>query len=211
MMRIAITQRVDTVHGSGERRDCLDQRWARFLEPLGLNLLPVPNSLLDAHSWADRQDIQGVLLSGGNDLAHLPGASQPAPERDAVESALLQLALRRSLPVLGVCRGMQMLNCFLGGSLVRLQRHAGLRHGIREAGRAGLFFGYDDVNSYHDWAVAAEGVAKDLKVLAIAVDDGSVEAVGHRELPWLGIMWHPEREICLNGRDARLIRAHFMG
>jgi len=71
--------------------------------------------------------------------------------------------------------------------------------------------GLDDgmeVNSFHGWGVPEDGLGEALEVLARA-PDGSIEALRHETLPWLGIMWHPEREHPFIDNDLRLIRTVF--
>jgi N5-(cytidine 5'-diphosphoramidyl)-L-glutamine hydrolase len=202
MKRIGLTQRVAAVPDRGERRDCLDQRWGALLLQRGL--LPVP--LLNVDDGVARYvaalALDGVILTGGNDVAAPAGARDAAPERDVFERELLALCGKRELPVLGVCRGAQVLALFHGGALIPVTGHAARRHAVtrveRElaspAGRvASEWPARFEVNSYHAFAISPEGLGGGLAPLALA-DDGSVEAVGHVELPQLGILWHPERE-----------------
>ena len=97
MKAVAITQRVSVVPAYGERRDCLDQAWTRFLTACGLLPLLLPNATEAALALCEGADITGLVFTGGNDLATLGG---DAPERDAVENAMLDLAVRRRLPIL---------------------------------------------------------------------------------------------------------------
>ncbi len=83
MKAVAITQRVSVVADYGERRDCLDQDWTRFLEACGVLPVVMPNVLGVALALCERADVSGVVLTGGNDLDALGG---DAPERDAVET-----------------------------------------------------------------------------------------------------------------------------
>lgn len=211
-MRLAVTQRVVVDPTHGERRDCLDQRWALLMEPLGINLLPVPNGLADVRVWIETQAVAGILLSGGNSLAHLPDNADAAPERDATEAALLSWAAEHRTPVLGVCRGMQMICHHLGNRLVSIGGHIARRHfvypepGVSHLGPA--FASTRMVNSYHNWAVAELNPRSRLEPLARA-QDGSIEAVRHRDLPWLGVMWHPERETPTNALDTSTIQDIF--
>jgi len=209
LKRIGITQRVERVLDHGENRDCLDQNWTRLSEHLQLDLIPIPNAHTNIVDWARRQSLDGLILSGGNDLVHLPGADKPAPERDASERALLNWASKDSLPVLGVCRGMQMINVFLGGVLSPVQGHVACHHIVTSCSDTSLFSTIGNVNSFHNWGIQQSGLAHELNALVLA-SDNTVEAFRHSELPWFGIMWHPERE---NGNshaiDSALLKAIF--
>lgn len=211
MIRIAITQRVEQVAGYCERRDCLDQAWTTLFECLGMDLIPVPNTLQRPADWLSRQGIEGVLLSGGNDLAHLAGAQRSAPERDKTEFEVLNWARINTLPVLGVCRGMQMLNHYLGGDLLPISGHAGCTHSVRkfDSARCSVFDEYQSVNSFHNWGIEPQSLAADCTAEVVA-HDGTVEAFSHKVLPWIGIMWHPERASENARLDAQLIRQLYL-
>lgn len=211
MRKLGLTQRVEEFGTVGERRDCLDQAWADLLLPLGYLPVPLPNAVADREAMGELVTglgLDGVILTGGNDLADLPGATTAAPERDRFEGLLIDACAVRNLPVLGVCRGLQMLVHHAGGALAMTQGHAGTRHGLQVTGESAMpLTDRDEVNSYHDFAVAADGLGRDLEAVAVAAD-GSVEAAVHRHLPIWGIMWHPEREP-RDERDVALLRALF--
>lgn len=178
--KVAISQRVDEYPDRQETRDALDQKLSEMLAQAGFLPLPVPNSLGNAQSvalWCAEMGISAVVLSGGNDI----GSCAP---RDMTEGALLDWAADRKVPVLGICRGMQMLVCHAGGSLKQVSDHVRTRHKLS----GNLPY---DVNSYHDQAIDTLPDCYD--VLARAEDD-TVEAIKHKTLPWMGWMWHPERE-----------------
>ena len=193
MARIAITQRVHELADRDERRDALDQAWTPWIEAGGDVPVVVPNRLADPVTFVREIGADALVLTGGNDLAHLPGAQNPAPERDAIERALLAHARENGLPVLAVCRGMQMLVDFWGGAVTRVEGHVARPHELRVASDSPAPLRSGPVNSFHDWGVAPTGVPDAFAVLATAPDD-SVEAVAHRELRQVGIMWHPERD-----------------
>ena len=197
MKTIAITQRVAVIPQYGERRDCLDQAWARFIAACGLLPLALPNIPEVALSLFRNVDVAGLLLTGGNDLAALGG---DAPERDATENALVDDAEARGLPVLGVCRGMQLIQQRHAVPLVRVEGHVTPSQ-IIEINREPM-----QVNSYHRFA-ARESRAP-LDVWAIA-PDGVVKAVRHAARPTTGIMWHPERNTPFSGADVALFRRVF--
>lgn len=209
MKRIGITQRVEVLEAYGERRDSLDQAWGHLFTHFETDLIPVPNTHSDIVGWAQRQKLEGLVLSGGNDLAHLANSNNPAPGRDAIEKALLHWAESKNLPVLGVCRGMQIMNWHLGGSLSELQGHVDSLHIVRPVSSVSIFNDYCMVNSFHNWGISLTDLTSLLEPLLLA-DDGTVEACKHRTLPWYGIMWHPERENDVSkALDLALIKAAF--
>ncbi|MGR3467962.1 MAG: gamma-glutamyl-gamma-aminobutyrate hydrolase family protein [Shimia sp.] len=179
--RIAISQRSDlSPPPSSERRDGADRRLMSFVTALGCLPFPVPNvlshDLLDA--WLTTLDPAGIVLSGGNDIG-------TDPPRDATESALIAWTRARGRPLLGICRGLQML-CHEGGvALEAVSGHVATRHALSPPIREG-------VNSFH--AMAPVDVPPGWTVRARAAGDGMIEAMAHETLPWEAWMWHPERD-----------------
>lgn len=201
--------------GYGETRDALARDWPLFIEALGRlggyapDWLMLPNTGENCVTLARRQGVRGLLLTGGDDL----GAT---PDRDATEAALLRWAEQEGLPVLGVCRGAQLLACRAGAELVRLapQRHVATRHAVvwQAAGAEADLLpsgGRGEVNSYHAWGLEAARLPACLTPLAICPEDGSVEAFRHARLPWRGILWHPEREPAPAACDLPLMQTLF--
>ena len=199
MRLVAVTQRVAVVPAYGERRDCLDQGWTRFLWACDLLPLAVPNVPEAAIALVNSVGPSGILLTGGNNLVAFDG---DAPERDATESALLDLAEQRGWPVLGVCRGMQMLQHRYAIPLQRVEGHVAAKQRIRIDGQP------TDVNSYHDFGAFES--RPPLEVWAVA-EDGVVKAVRHASRPITGIMWHPERFNGALPMDVALFRRIFGG
>jgi gamma-glutamyl-gamma-aminobutyrate hydrolase PuuD len=197
MKAVAITQRVSVVPAYGERRDCLDQAWTRFLAACGLLPVLLPNVTETALALCERGSIAGLVLTGGNDLSALGG---DAPERDAVENALLDWAERSGLPVLGVCRGMQVIQQRFAIPLRGVQGHVAQRQVIEIDGEP------REVNSYHHFA--AFDSMPPLDVWAVA-GDGVIKAVRHSAQPITGIMWHPERFAPFSSADVALFRRVF--
>ncbi|MBF0134785.1 MAG: gamma-glutamyl-gamma-aminobutyrate hydrolase family protein [Magnetococcus sp. DMHC-1] len=213
MTCIAVTQRVDLHPATGERRDALDQRWVAFLRLCGILPLLLPNHAATALDLLQACRPQGILLTGGNTLAALQG---DAPERDALEFALLPWARERHIPVLGVCRGMQVLMSHLGLTLQRVQGHVQPQQNIRIRGN------WETVNSFHEFGFQIVDLAHDQKnsvfplqtgketlhVWAWAVD-GVIKAIRHPAEPLCGIMWHPERITPFRHQDVVLFASVF--
>ena len=192
--------------------------YAEALESVGL----VPR-LADVGLGVEMEGAAGLLLTGGTDVdpakyGELAGPETEAPdgERDEVEGKLIQEALRRDLPVLGICRGLQMLNVELGGTLTqhleRAEAHVrrtadwgaaahevAIEPGTRLAEIAGC--ARWQVNSRHHQAIRRLGAG--LKVSARDAVDGTIEAV---EMPWkryvVAVQWHPENQCHPGNRTA---------
>jgi putative glutamine amidotransferase len=183
---------------------------------LAVMIAPDPRLIEDPGEALDMVD--GLLLAGGADIdpasyggeAH-PETVGPVPERDACEIAIVREAIARDMPVLGICRGMQLINVALGGTLLQ---HLPERFGHHEhLAVPGSFDGADhDVRlvegslaarvagaarhatkSHHHQGV--DGIGEGLLVSGYSVRDDLPEAI---ELPdrrfVLGVQWHPEAD-----------------
>ncbi|MDZ8227624.1 gamma-glutamyl-gamma-aminobutyrate hydrolase family protein [Nostoc sp. ChiVER01] len=177
--------------------------------------------------------LDGLIISGGGDIdpACYNGFVHPTiysvdRERDAFELQLGKFALERHLPILGICRGLQILIVACGGTLIphipdvygtsalhRLEPEPGRRlpteHLVRidvESLLADcLQNSHISVVSWHHQAV--DKVPPGWRVVAHAWDDGVIEAVEHEQHPWaIGVQWHPELSI-LNHSHQRLFQA----
>lgn len=197
--RIAISQRYDQVPGRNEWRDALDAQWAALLESLNFVPVLIPGHLVDVAGYLAELNIDGLILSGGNDIGL-------APQRDNTEAKALAYADKFSLPVLGVCRGMQFLVTREGGLLQPCEGHVACYHALEGAWASEQ--GILHVNSYHNLAIFMNDCPGIFEVLA-STSDGVVEALRHQVKNWLGIMWHPEREAPFNLSDLNLIQCHF--
>jgi putative glutamine amidotransferase len=153
------------------------------LESVGLQ----PVSITTASPGATLSMLQGLLLTGGCDVGD-------KPERDALENRLIAEALQRRLPILGICRGLQILNVHLGGSLFKDIPNHREPHAVSIAPdtRLARIVGGAScpVNSRHHQAI--DRLAPGLAVTARAAD-GIVEAVEDPSRPFvLAVQWHPE-------------------
>ena len=165
----------------------------------------------------------GLLLPGGGDLSpalygqEFLGSHPPDPDRDRQELELLRAALSCGLPVLGVCRGMQVINVFFGGTLLQdIPGHSQINgqdrlHLVKADPRslsARLYGPAFLVNSAHHQAVDRPGAGLRITVRA---EDGIPEALSHGSLPVWGVQWHPERLRALpGGGDGDLILEFFV-
>ncbi|WP_329240466.1 gamma-glutamyl-gamma-aminobutyrate hydrolase family protein [Streptomyces canus] len=159
--------------------------------------------------------LDGLVVAGGPDVEPVhygaaldPRTGPPARARDTWELALIRAALEAGVPLLGICRGMQLLNVALGGTLVQhIDGHAEVpgvfgHHPVKPV--PGTVYGdlapeETSVPTFHHQAVDRLGEG----LLASAhASDGTVEAVELPGPPWvLGVQWHPEM-----GTDLRVMR-----
>jgi|KBSSwiStaDraftv2_1062776.scaffolds.fasta_scaffold117677_2 putative glutamine amidotransferase len=208
--RIGLTMRVTSSESYDEPRDALAQNWAAFMAaalPEAI-WLPLPNLGPRIVDFVRVWQLDGFILTGGNDVGK-------CPSRDETESALLNLALERRAPVLGVCRGLQFIQCHFGGPIANCAReiHVGKRHPVtltRAGGRWPLGSGVREVNSFHGQTAPARQLAPPLELLA-ASDDGCAEAFAHSDARVVAVQWHPERCVPCDPADRTLIRQLFLG
>ncbi len=176
-------------------------------------ILPIDNkeAMLEAFF-----KVNGLLLSGGVDIdpkhygeANNGKSVEICPLMDETEELLIKIAMKADMPILGICRGMQALNVFCGGSLIQdlpSEHGYSVIHSISlkepafhnitvEKGSLlseAIGFGTHRINSYHHQAI--KELAPGFSIAAIA-EDGVIEAVYCRDKKYvLGVQWHPERD-----------------
>ncbi len=153
------------------------------------------------------EEMEGLLLTGGSDIAPEflrqevvdPGVLEKDvdPERDRWEFEALELAIAQGIPILAICKGLQVLNVALGGTLkLDIQGHnlpeqkerdiQPLRHDVRAQHR------FEKVNSLHHQAI--DRLGNELEIEAWCAADDIIEQVRLRDHPFaVGVQYHPER------------------
>ncbi|MEW1684451.1 gamma-glutamyl-gamma-aminobutyrate hydrolase family protein [Streptomyces sp. T12] len=180
----------------------------------GLAVMLPPDAPEHAEAAVARLD--GLVVAGGPDVEPVrygaepdPRTGPPARARDAWELALIRAALDRRVPLLGICRGMQLLNVALGGTLVQhIDGHAEVpgtfgRHPVKPVPGTRYADAVPEetsVPAYHHQAVDRLGTGL---IPSAYAEDGTVEAVERPDGHWVvGVQWHPEM-----GEDLRVVRA----
>jgi putative glutamine amidotransferase len=212
---IGITTNQST-NSYGQPTILLQQSYVRAVMQAGGVPVLIPSTLADDGWEAVYSRLDGILFSGGGDIAldHFSGEPHPRiddvePERDLVELQMIQAAALDGKPFLGICRGCQVLNVALGGTLythIPDQLPGALDHSypgnkrtvlvhevkIEEGTYVAEIYGEPiiKVNSLHHQGL--KDIAPALRVAGHA-PDGLVEAVELPEHPFgLGVQWHPE-------------------
>lgn len=194
-LRIGVTMRVLEAQGYREPRDALAQEWSDFLYVALPNAawVPVPNLGANrVRAYCENWGINRLILTGGEDI----GVSTI---RDETEQELLTWARARTVPALGVCRGMQLMAVLAGVALKSVEGHMRTRHILQ-----GDFV--REVNSFHKYGLAE--CPRGFEVSARA-EDGEIEAMCNTESRWEGCMWHPEREKPFQPADIDRLRKLF--
>ena len=182
MKKILLTQRI--IKDRKSFRDASEKNLVNYLLNLNCISYLVPNSYIKNRKklnwWLSNINFDGLVLSGGNDLGEYK-------ERDNLEKFLIQFCIKKSLPILGICRGAQIIAKFFKNKIVKVENHVGL-HKVKIFKN---FLNNKSVNSFHNYGI--KKLKKDFEIIAECNKDQTIEAFAHKQKKILGIMWHPER------------------
>lgn len=170
-----------------------EEAYAKYLEQFGYQLIVLPISL-DVQTLCNLNP-QMILLPGGGDVpieyydSKVETFSQE--RRNLIEIQLIKYALDNRIPLLGICRGMQMINGFFGGKVTRMKKRdcSVTNHNVYISDCNNVF----EVNSFHRDIIKMNGLAAQFTPIAFHKCYHHVEAFISTEYPILGLQWHPER------------------
>lgn len=208
MKNIAITQRLIQNDSYLEVRDALDIKWAKLFKKI--NCLPIilPSDY-DFIFYFKSFKIKGIILSGGNDLSLL-STNELSKKRDHFEKRLIGFGISKGIPILGICRGMQVIADYFNCDFKKVQKHAGTKHKLVVSDKSRFKYNLKKiktVNSYHNYAI--NNVSHNLIISARSVD-GIIEAIEHKKYNIFGQMWHSEREEPFCQEELKIIKSLFI-
>jgi len=186
-MKLLITQREEK-NEHGDRIDSLEANYIEFFLKEKFEIIPVPNNLEAAKRllW-EAPDL--IVLSGG-------GSITEQTNRNEVETKLIEYCLKHNVPLLGICRGMQFINKYFGGKIVKNNIHPNEREHDLVLTNQNLIECLKrkrgPVNSYHNFTVSEKDLAKELEVFGVS-NYGLIEGFFHKNKKIVGVQWHPER------------------
>ena len=205
MRNIGITQRIHFIKEYNEYRDELDQNWSNLFENIGIVQIILPNnSELIKSSTIDYLNLSGIILSGG-ELEENNENNVGLKNRNEFENNLISYCINNKVPILGVCRGMQILNNFFGGKLEKIDNHVGKYHDIKNFSKLPIS---KKVNSYHEFKLNKEKLPENFEIIATDLN-GEIESILDKKNNLLGIMWHPERNDPFDKNDLKLLKEFF--
>jgi putative glutamine amidotransferase len=210
--RFAESTSVTRYAGLVNARRLIEGIWAAGGEPL--TLLPVADS-----DWSTRlAGISGIVMPGGSDVNPERYGQKPASEelygiddlQDEVDISLVKYALEHGIPVLSICRGFQITNVALGGTLVQ-DMQVPHRHHVapvtieKYASDLGLSSARVEASCYHHQII--DEVADGVEVIGRSAE-GHIEAVKYPAKGWAyGVQWHPEDNFDTNAPQLDLFKA----
>lgn len=197
LKKIGISLRITNAINYDESRDSISHDWPQFLVDLGFYPVLIPNKLFDLESFLDSSQLDGIILSGGDNLGD-------TPLRDKTEKEIIDYSIDKQIPIFGVCRGMQLLNNYFGGNITNStsEEHLNKPHkvAITSPKLTELLGNQITVNSFHRNLITESNLGENLEILAKVDSDKTVEAFLHKQHRIMGVMWHPERTPDENNR-----------
>jgi len=174
-----------------ERRDAISHDWIDFLQKLEILPIIIPNKLKDIDEYISTLNLDGIILSGGDNIGEFP-------ERDKTEIRIIDYSTKNNIPILGVCRGMQLINEFFNGKNIKSDNlnHVGKYHDVKvkNSNFKDMLGEELEVNSFHNNLIKKEDVGQELEIFAESEEDSTIEGYFHKRYPIIGVMWHPERD-----------------
>ena len=186
MIRIGITSNIKKYFNG--YIDFIDHYWVKFFETKKIEYKLIPNSKYLSEKILKKIDI--LILSGGNDVI---SKQKDCIIRNKIETNLINKAIKKKIPILGICRGAQILNIKFGGKISKVKNQMRTRHNI-------YFYKNDfikkkilNVNSFHNYGIKRDDFSKKFEIVATD-SDRNIEMFVSKKNKILATMWHPERE-----------------
>ena len=186
MFDIGITSNIKEYHSG--HIDFIDHYWLNYFEKTNINYCLIPNKKKSSVKLLNKIDL--LIIPGGNDVSNILKTSRM---RNNIENKLINICLKKNIPILGVCRGAQLINKNFGGKITKIKGHMRTRHNIFFTKNTIIKKKILNVNSFHNYGIKNEHLSKKLKILANDKDK-NIEMFISENKKIIGTMWHPERE-----------------
>lgn len=204
MKKILVTQRLIQNDSYYEIREALDIQWGKLFMELEFIPIILPYEY-DFETYFSNMEIDGILLTGGNDLASINN-NVLSLKRDSFEKLLLDYAIKNNIPVFGICRGLQIIADYFSSEFIKVNNQVGIKHKLKvnkESKYFNLLNKLERVNSYHNYSI--KNVSNEILISA-TTEDGIIKAIEHKKYKIFAQMWHSEREIPFGKNELNLIK-----
>ena len=206
---IGLTPRI--IIEDGVEKYFVNKSYVEAMKSIGFNTLMITGQYDNINSILDLCD--GFLVTGGIDVhpswfnEEMDGTGQTNDELDLIDKLVVDYAVSNKKPLLGICRGHQTINVFMGGSLIQDigQHHRNTRHKVFTVENELIKFNSEiETNSYHHQV--CKKLAPGLIEIGKSYDNDN-EAYISYDLPIIGVQWHPEKT--LNEEPSKIIFNYF--
>lgn len=200
MKTVVISMGQEYLSKRKETRDFIDNKIIEFFKIyLKYDVIPVNNFSSNKLYFQKKKtehllkkiSVSAIVLSGGQDFG-------TSILRDKTEIYLIQYALEKKIPLIGICRGMQVINIFFNGTLKKIKKHVNKKNKIFNEKNKFL----KAIRCFHRNGIKKLGKGLKSKYFS---KDGEIEAFEGKNKKILGIMWHPERNRVFSKFDINLI------
>lgn len=207
MKKIALTQRLIENGSYYEIRECLDVNYPKLIEACGFLPIILPYEI-DFENYFKNIGIDGVILTGGNDL-YSCNKNELSKKRDKFEKKLLQYCMKNNITVFGICRGMQVIAEYFGSAFNKVDNQKNIKHTLK----ININSKYNKeleklkaVNSYHNFVIDK---LSEQFIISATNEYNVIKAIEHKEYKIFAQMWHSERESPFIKDEIALIKKIF--
>lgn len=214
-MLIGMSMRITENPSYVEYRDSISHDWVNYLNKHDISPILIPNNLKNIKEFLNSVDVSGIIISGGDSIIQNPTNPNETiyHQRDVTEWDILKIGIKKKLPILGTCRGFQMINTFFGGNIAQnistsykhIVAHEHQIDIIENPITEGFLDPKPYVNSYHDDGVRIQDLSDELIPFA-TWNNQMIEGLYHPSLPIVGVQWHPERSPNSKDLDETILR-----
>lgn len=183
----------------------LEENWYKYFQNKNINLVPLNSNFQNFKKIIQTKPL-GIVFSGGNDLNFLK-KEKVNFIRDSLEKKILETVLKKKIPILGVCRGFQLIASYFKCKIIKQKGHVKTIHELkRNKQRYKHKLKNIKVNSFHNFTV--QTLPKSFE-LVVKHKDGSIEIASSKKLKILSLMFHPERKNISQKAIDKVIFSHF--
>ncbi len=186
MVKIGITSNIKEYYKG--YIDFLDHYWIDYFGKKKSDYNLIPNNTYLSEKILKKINL--LILTGGNDII---SNKKESLTRNKIEKNLIKKAIKKKIPILGICRGAQLLNISFGGKIKKVRNQMRTRHNIYITKNDIIKKKILNVNSFHNFGIKKNNLSK--KFVKIAFDkEKNIEMFVSKKHKIIGVMWHPERE-----------------